>query len=439
MHTIAPTALAMLLAAGGAAAGAEGAPPVAHRPLATIRTGLAPDLAPVLAPEEVLAMAERETIPPEVLAPVAPFPLWGGGPLPESAEIPLLADVEFQVIKPYEFDRDGYRFLHGVALAWHQGRLYASFGHNRGGENTDTEEARGRVSDDGGRTWGEVFTLDPGEPGLGVSHGVFLPHGGRLWAFHGAYHGTMERVHTRAYVLDEDSGRWLPRGTVVEGGFWPLQPPLRLADGQWIMAGISVGGGNPAAVAICRDEDLLRWELVVIPKAPEVGTMWGESAVLVHGSSLLNLARYGEQALALAALSEDGGRTWTPAQPSNLPMAASKPCAGTLSNGEHYLIGTTTADSGNRRSPLTLALTRPGEVRFSRVVRLRDAVCAGPGESHPGAALAYPYAVEHAGRLYVGYSNSGGGVGRRGQGRELWNNNSAELAIIPLSALAGAP
>lgn len=30
---------------------------------------------------------------------------------------------------------------------------------------------------------------------------------------------------------------------------------------------------------------------------------------------------------------------------------------------------------------------------------------------------------------------SGGNVGRKGQGRELWNNNSAEMAVIPVSAL----
>ena len=60
---------------------------------------------------------------------------------------------------------------------------------------------------------------------------------------------------------------------------------------------------------------------------------------------------------------------------------------------------------------------------------------AGPGESHPKAALAYPCALEVGGFLYVGYSNSGGGAGRIGTGRELWNNNSAELAVIPLDSL----
>jgi len=367
-----------------------------------------------------------------------PYRLWDDAtPIPKTSEARVLDRVEFHVIKPYEFQTDGYRFLHGIALAWHKDRLYASFGHNRGGENTDTEEARGRYSDDGGKTWSDIFTIDAGEPGLAVSHGVFLSHQGRLWAFHGSYRGIMQGLHARAYVLNEADGLWEKQGVVVEGGFWPNQAPQKMDNGNWIMAGERVGKGNPAAVAISHGDDLLKWDLVVIPKAP--GAMWGESSVIVTGSRVLNIARYHgqSQAVALAAVSEDYGRTWTPSEPSNLPMVASKPYTGTLSTGQHYLICTTTADSGNRRSPLTIALTRAGESRFSQVYIIRHAQFPeGPGESHPRANLAYPYAIEHDGKLYIAYSNNGGNVGRVGEGRELWNNNSAELAIVPLSTLA---
>lgn len=357
--------------------------------------------------------------------------------LPKAADLPILDGVSFHVIKPYEFDRDGYRFLHGVALAWHKGRLFASFGHNRGGENTDTEEARFSTSADGGKTWSAVATIDAGsEPGIGVSHGVFLPLEGRLWAFHGAYSGTMENVHTRGYLLDDRSGKWQHRGTVIGGGFWPLGEPRRMDDGNWIIAGIRVGGGNPAAVAISRGDDLTKWTLVVIPPAEGLGSIWGESAVLVAGRQITGIARYGDRALALAAVSGDFGRTWTRLQPSNLPMATSKPCAGVLSNGQRYLIGSTSADGGKRRAPLTIAVSRPAAAQFSHVFVIRHALFpGGPGESHRSASLAYPCAVEHDGMLYVGYSNNGGNVGRKGAGRELWNNNSAELAIIPIEKL----
>ena len=360
-----------------------------------------------------------------------PLVLWHPEkPVPKAAECPRLQGVEFVVVKPREPDNDGYNWLHGAAVCWHGNRLYASFGHNKGSENTATEEARGRLSTDGGKTWGEVFTIDVGdEPNLAVSHGVFLSHRGKLWAFHGSFYGRMKTLHTRAYVLDEASGTWEKRGVVARDGFWPTQEPLAMDDGNWLMAGISVANGyggpdDPAAVAISHGDDFTKWDVVVIPKPAEL-EMWGESTVIVEGAEVLCIARW-KKPVALAAVSRDFGRTWTEVRETNLPMAASKPYAGVLSTGQRYLICTTTADSGNRRSPLTIAVSRPGERVFAKVYRIRDAVYDGPGESGPNCRLAYPYAVEHAGKLYVVYSNDGG----RGA-----NRNSAELAIIPVESL----
>lgn len=384
------------------------------------------------------AMAILTTLAFAALHAAEPAPLWDlRVPLPKATELPAVQGTEFHVIKRYEFNKDGYRFLHGVALAWHKGKLHASFGHNKGGENTDTEEARFFTSADGGRTWNPIATMDRGdEPGIGVSHGVFLPLNGRLWAFHGAYTGTMQNVHTRAYLLDDDLGQWLSKGTVIAGGFWPLGEPVRMADGNWIMAGLRAGGGNPAAVAISHGDDLTKWDLVVIPLANDLGEVWGESAIVVDGKRITNIARWGAEARALVAASEDYGRTWTPSRASNLPMTTSKPCAGRLSTDQRFLICSMSADGGKRRSPLTIAISKPGERQFSKVFVIRHAEFPnGPGESHPKAALAYPCASEHDGKLYVGYSNNGGNVGRVGAGRELWNNNSAELAVIPIEQL----
>jgi len=371
-----------------------------------------------------------------------PFPLWDTTrPLPKASELSPIPGVTFSVIKPYEFDKDGYRFLHGVALAWHKGRLFASFGHNRGGENTDTEEARFCISDDGGKTWSAVATMDAGsEPGVGVSHGVFLPLGGQLRALHGAYTGTMQNVHTRCYLLDDASGKWRHEATVIQGGFWPMGEPRRMENGNWIVAGIRVGEGHPAAVAISHGDNVAKWDLVVIPRAEGLGGMWGESALFVDGSRITNIARYGDEALALVALSDDFGRTWTPSRRSNLPMAPSKPCAGVLRNGQRFLIASITADGGKRRAPLTIAVSKPGEQKLCKLFLIRHAEFpAGPGESHRNAALAYPCATEHDGKLYVAYSNSGGNVGRTGTGRELWNNNSAEMAVLPVAQLRITP
>ncbi|MBK7931807.1 MAG: exo-alpha-sialidase [Bryobacterales bacterium] len=352
-------------------------------------------------------------------------------PMPKASELAELRGVRFSVIQAHEPERDGYGFLHGVALGWHKGKLYASWGHNKGRENTAGEQARGRVSADGGRTWGEVFDIDTGDAaaGLAVSHGAFLSHGGRLWAFLGAFYGSRTRVHTRAYVLREETGRWESRGTVVEGGFWPMAEPVRMSDGNWVMAGFVVGEGEPAAVAVSRGDDFTKWERVVIPRAAGLGTMWGESGVWVEGRSVVNVARYGAEARALVARSEDGGRRWSEMRASNLPMVTSKPYVGVLSTGQRYLIGTTAADTGKRRAPLTIAVSRRGGRSLEKVFRIRDAEMAGGAwDSHARANLAYPYAVEREGLLYVGYSNNGGRTGM--------NINSAEMAVIPVETLA---
>ena len=359
----------------------------------------------------------------------AGLPLWDDAQeIPKAAELPLVQGAEFHVLKQKRPDEDGCKWTLGVGLAWHKGKLYASYGFNKGSENTPTEEAHVRVSRDGGKTWDKPVVMDAGEGNLGVSHGVFLSHGGRLWAFMGAFYDNRQRTHTRAYRLNETSGQWEPHGVVIDRGFWPMQEPQRMADGNWIMAGFRVASGfgqagNLPAVAISKGDDFTKWDLVVIPAAPNLGSnLWGESTVIVESKRILNIARYGKKAIALLSVSEDHGRSWTAAAPSNLPMATSKPYAGTLSSGQPYLVCTTTADTGGARSPLTIAVGKPGESVFSKVFLIRTSVFEGtPGVSDPKADFSYAYAVEHEGKLYIGYTHK--------------SHAANELAVIPVDQL----
>lgn len=362
---------------------------------------------------------------------VAERPLWNDKrPLPKAAELQQLKGVEFHVIKKRAPDDDQCRFTLGVGLAWHKGRLYASYGFNRGEENTPTEEAHVKASDDGGKTWGPAQVMDAGEGDLAVSHGVFLSQGDRLWAFMGAYHAHAKkyhRVHTRAYLLDEATGCWQSRGVVIEDGFWPMQEPLKMADGNWIMAGLHLSPfakeANLPTVAISRGDDFTKWQRIVIPAAAKVGTnLWGESTVIVDGKHVINISRYGKRACALLSVSDDYGRSWTSTAPSNLPMATSKPYAGTLSTGQRFLVCTTTSDTGGKRTPLTIAVSEPGELLFSQVFLIRTSLFdQTPGISAPNADFSYPYAVEHEGKLYIGYTHK--------------SHMANELAVIPVSSL----
>ena len=362
-------------------------------------------------------------------------PLWAGGAVPKAAELERPAGIEFSVIKKNEPQADGYNWLHGVAICWHKGRLWAFYGTNRGKENTPTEEMHARASDDGGKTWGPVQVVAKGGDGCGVSHGALASKDGELWCFAGTFSNKCSFVHTRAFTLDEASGMWTARGAVAGEGFWPMQSPQRLPDGNWIIGGLRVasgwnlpGGARPAA-AISRGNDFTKWDVSVVGKG-EVANIWGEATVDTWGLCVTLTMRPGWKAdpsVAYIATSADCGRTWTPLKPTNLPLATSKPFTGVLSTGQRYVISQTTADGGTRRFPLTIAVSRPGEWAYSRVYLIRHAVFPeGPGASHPKAALSYPYAVEHDGKLYVAYSNSNGGGNFR---------NSAELAVIPVTSL----
>ena len=375
-------------------------------------------------------------LPPEHV----PFALWDPErPAPTAEEAPLLGDVRFSVIKKREKEADGYNWLHGVAVVWHKGVLYSFYGHNKGGENTPTEESRGNHSFDDGRTWSPVWTIDTHTETEGRSHGVFLSHKGRLWAFVGRFGGKMAFTDLRmeAYVLTkepasaDDAGvTWESQG-IAATGFWPCDEPKKMADGNWIMAGMDIPNGpgwaHPA-VAISHGEDFTRWNTVLLPVPQAMRTIWGESTVIVEPDELVVIVRPGWQHdHALISTSKDLGRTWPGLRWTNLPMPSTKAYAGRLSTGQRYVVGTLVRNHTRRRHPLTIALSKPGEKKLSMMYRIRDDVFPeGPGESVKGAALSYPYAVEHEGFLYVVYSNDGA----RGK-----NLNSGEMAVIPVSSL----
>ena len=370
----------------------------------------------------------------------APFTLWDPTtPVPASSEIPQLEDVRFSMIKRRQPKLDGFDWLHGVALSWHKGTLFSSFGHNKGIENTPTEINQGRRSSDHGRSWSPVELIAPTDGPDCRSHGVFLSHGGTLWLFLGRFGNDLEgrkyaRLKTEAFVLHEPTDTWVSRGKVADT-FWPCDEPLPTKDGNWIMGGMRIHPLNPGpgmsakpAVAVSHGGDLTRWDTIEIPAPEDLQKIWGETTVLVDGNHVLAVARgaSGQLCNALVSTSQDGGRTWTTLRRSNLPMTNSKAYGGTLSNGQRFLIGTMYQGVTGQRAPLTIAVTRPGEKTFCRIWRIRGAIRPEAGEKQDHR-VAYPYAIEHDGQLYVGYSTGLGG-----------NRNNGELAVFSISSLSVA-
>ena len=349
------------------------------------------------------------------------YRIWKEGvKLPTVSELETLPS-ERVTIKPFEPEKDGYVFLHGVALASFKGKLYCTWAHNAVLENSDDEEVNFAVSTDGGKTWSECIRGDLApEKGVAVSHGAFLVQNDVLYFFAPQFKGQLgkEMMKMSVYILDETEEKFRYRGVAMDERFWPMCEPVLMENGNYVMAGIYVADSyhspdNTAAVAISRGNDVLHWDMVKVGYAEGV-KVWGECSVTADGGHIRMYCReHSKKLKALYAESFDFGSTWSELDLSDLPMIDSKPYVGRLSSGHRYLI-CSCADGIKRRNPLTIAFTEQDGDRFCKIFTIDE-----------GRALSYPYAIEADNKLYVAYSATAEGK----------NRNSAELAIIDLGEL----
>ena len=371
--------------------------------------------------EEVQALADHDPVDHDVPEPprIERFPLWDGEFPPPESQLEPLPGVRFERLKQREPEVDGYDWLHGVALIFRHGELLASFGHNQGRENTPTEVLNLVRSRDGGRTWGPLEGLAPGGDGFGNSHACFWSRDDRLWCFAPRFGkgpaAQFPGLAMEAWQLGEDERTWARLGVVAQG-IWPLGPPIRLANGNWLVTGCNARWR--AAIATSPGDDMLHWDTVDIPVGDRVLT---EATAWADGDRITLLMRnqspLGQPNCAAMSFSEDGGRTWSEPVESNFPMVTCKPFAGVLSNGQRYLIANVCDVSQHNRRTLAIAVSRPGETQLCRIWRLETG----------DRALAYPYAVEQEGELWIGYSEADGKLGG--------NRNHARLAVVPLASL----
>ncbi|NUQ00961.1 MAG: exo-alpha-sialidase [Armatimonadetes bacterium] len=315
-----------------------------------------------------------------------------------------------------------YQFLHEASLAAHEGILYAAWANDPEGELSPGGTCRGRRSVDGGLHWSEVEVIAGELPGdERHNHGELYSDGQQLHAFvarYGLGEGFLAGAVTELHTLRPEG--WVNRGTVAPG-IWPFTKPTPTGTGELLMLGVNQ---HTYPVAALSQGDLTRWEVVPIP-APE-GLIFVEPGLLVYDDELVALLRYeptdaarreARSKVALASVSRDGGRSWSLAQESNLPLAMSKVYAGRLSTGQHYVVGN--LDS---RDLLYIAVSRPGERLFSRAWSIRRGRSPEPRTAGycKTPQWSYPSAIEHEDNLCVAYS-----VGKE----------DCALSIIPLEAL----
>lgn len=358
-------------------------------------------------------------MPHPVDPPLETFRLWTGPTLPERAEeIPNARGMRHQTI--HRATPEGHKFLHGAAIVHHNGVMYANWANSPVNENGPHETLQGSRSTDGGLTWPEIETIGPGFEGPERhSHGVLFLHHDEVWTIGARFGGGVDGrrfpgLQGEAFVLNVETDRWESRGVVMKN-CWPYDEPVMMANGNRITGGQDKHG--LPVVAISHGDDLMHWDTVSIPYDRRLKPSYAETTVWAEGERVTAIIR-GGGGVAWVSVSEDSGRTWTTALPSNLPMPRSKAYLGKLSNGQLYLLS-----NFNDRDTLVVSVSEPGESTLSRMYRIRHGQSGPP--RYPGKAKSkqwsYPYGYEHDGQLFVVYS-----IGKEDCG----------LSVIPIASLS---
>jgi hypothetical protein len=338
--------------------------------------------------------------PGKLPASPTPYQLWSGAAVPAPEKIPFAKGIEHRVI--HSATADGYKFLHGAAIIHHRGMFFANWANSPVNENGPEETLQGRRSVEA-TEWSVLEVIGPGfKTPERHSHAVLMSHQGKLWSFGSRFGiGTkgkrFDGLHAEAFVLNEETDRWMSKGAVMTN-CWPYDEPVRMANGDFITGGQDKDGYP--VVAFSAGDNLLKWTSVLIPFPKELGPSFAETTVIDAGRQIIAVIR-GGRGYAWVSTSDDFGRTWKRAMMSNLPMPRAKAYLGRLSTGQMYLVSNL-----RNRDTLIVSAGKPGEHTLTKMWRLKHGRSKAPRfkGSAKGPQWSYPYAHEHAGNLYVVYS-----------------------------------
>lgn len=222
---------------------------------------------------------------------------------------------------------------------------------------------------------------------------------GLLWLFH--REGKTPRTAMGYLQESKDGGvHWSERKALPEGILGPTKcKPLALKDGT-LVCGSSVETGEPgeqgAATALCINIfDGKKWS-----KHEVAGKPFGPiEPTLLRGPNCIRLLcrdrspRIQQTGWILTSLSRDGGKTWDPLQPTDLPNPDSGIDTLELGEGKALLFFN---DSHTERDNLTIAMTLDGGASWKCVCLLEK----GNGQ-FPSATLSPD------GLVHVSYARDG--------------------------------
>lgn len=363
--------------------------------------------------------------------------LWNGAKAPNYMDPPQIEGVEYYPILETEKELGSKFFIHGIAVEAYKGALFTTWAYNPIRENSKGEMCVGKISRDGGKTWGESFEIKAHTEGRSASHGSLFVHEGRLWAFiaAGEFWPAEKfaewnddwinwQVDMELHVYNDETGEF-DFVSVCAENFWPLSHPEVCANGNIVMGGL---GRGRSRIAVCKGGDMTKWEVYAPALSPE-NASFSETTQFTQGDTVTIVTRndnilrpdpiteIAEGRLYLGtAISHDGGNTFSACEESDILASSTKPFAGVLKDGRPYLLFNQTIEYNRARWRLLLAVGDKGSTQFNKLYKVDFKV----------GALSYPFAVESDGKLYAVYSSSIGPT-------VDFNKNNLKIAIIDVN------
>lgn len=279
----------------------------------------------------------------------------------EEKDLALVA----QAVMPVTDDRYNNRSWQGIPgiECAGNGRLWATF-YSGGDEEGPDNYVALVTSGDGGRTWTDIrYVVDP--PGQVRAYDPCLWHdpSGRLWLFWAQSYGWYDgRCGVFAATCDnsgDEEAVWSEPRRIADGIM--MNKPTVLASGEWLM---------PIAVWACKSSDLNHLpeeRFSNVYRSTDQGATFrklGYADIPTRGFDEHMIVERGDGSLWMLVRtlygigqseSRDGGRAWTPGEPSALSGPDSRffirrLCSGSLLLVNHY-------ESGKKRSHLTAMLS----------------------------------------------------------------------------------
>jgi sialidase-1 len=274
-----------------------------------------------------------------------------------------------------------------LLLGWTE--FYAGIGADHG-----PARISGKISTDGGRTWGDKYTLVENDGGCNVMEVNFLRlKNGDIALFHCQKNSEMVDCRIIMRTSSDEGKTWVnPKQLSPDGKYTGLTNgrSIRLRSGRIVLEAWE----GDYCYCVLSDDDGITWRDSQRVK-PAGGACWENACIELKDGRVLMLIRTG-QGGQYKSISTDGGETWSEPVPSPLVGTAAPVSISRVPGTGDILAIWNNNPGAKNRNPLTSAISKDEGETWINIRNIED---------NPDDAWAYPAVTWIANRALVTYFN----------------------------------